>query len=69
MASSNKRLSRDMRDELRRTIAIICYENVSLKKTMKRADIEKNLFDMFHGKGMEVVSQVDQFLAGRGIYK
>ena len=69
MSSSSKRLPRDMRDELRRTIAIVCYENVSIQKTMKRADIKKNLFDMFHGKGMEVVSQVDQFLTGRGIYK
>ena len=24
---------------------------------------------MFHGRGIEIVSQVDQFLAGEGIYK
>ena len=36
---------------------------------MKRSDAESIMYSMYHEKGMEIVSQVDQFLKGACVYR
>jgi hypothetical protein len=45
-----KQLPADIRNELRRTGAIMILNSIYTKKTMKRADIENVMYNSYHGE-------------------
>ena len=64
-----KRIPRTLRDELRRTLILICYEEVYSRPSMTKDVMQNVIFDMYHGKGNNIVSQIDVMLQGHNRYK
>lgn len=47
--------------------AFVCYQNVSASTTKSKVEMEKNMFDMFHGLGGND-AQIDMLLNANGPY-
>jgi hypothetical protein len=55
--------------ELQRTAAVLCYNKVTGEKGMNKARQQQRMFDLFHGDGETLVSQVKLLAEGRTKYK
>lgn len=63
--SRHRRISRNLRDEIRRTVALNGLNHIVSKSSMKKTDMERALYDLFHGKD-EVASLVKMCVEGEG---
>eukprot|EP00521_Asterionellopsis_glacialis_P008725 CAMPEP_0195285788 /NCGR_PEP_ID=MMETSP0707-20130614/3498_1 /TAXON_ID=33640 /ORGANISM="Asterionellopsis glacialis, Strain CCMP134" /LENGTH=402 /DNA_ID=CAMNT_0040345337 /DNA_START=29 /DNA_END=1237 /DNA_ORIENTATION=- len=59
-----------VRDEIRRTISVVCLASLYEKGCLKRDQQLKWMFELFHGKKeTKTVSYIEQFLQGEGLFK
>lgn len=66
---STKRLPAALRDELRRTLAVKCYDSVCGMPSMKVSEQHLWMFQLYHGDGKDGISNVDLLCKGQRPYQ
>ena len=69
LTKSQKLVPASLLNQFRATAAVMCYDHVFGSDTMPHQEMQRKVFDMYHGnEEANVLSQVEMMCSGKGAY-